>query len=96
MRDNAIANTAAQGILLNNAQGAITVQDNTMWQAGGEGVSLSNDRGQVDLLLARNQIVNNGAAVTDSDGVKLSLRNGATGAVTLANNTIKTANGAPD
>ncbi|XGW00906.1 MAG: right-handed parallel beta-helix repeat-containing protein (plasmid) [Leptolyngbya sp. BL-A-14] len=88
VRDNAIANTAAQGILLNNVQGTVTVQDNSIRQAGGEGFSLANDQGQVDLLLTRNQIENNGATATEGDGVKLALSSGATGNFTISNNTI--------
>ncbi|MBW4469869.1 MAG: right-handed parallel beta-helix repeat-containing protein [Stenomitos rutilans HA7619-LM2] len=88
VRDNVIANTAAQGILLNNVQGTVTVQDNSIRQAGGEGFSLANDQGQVDLLLTRNQIENNGATATEGDGVKLALSNGAMGNFTITNNTI--------
>lgn len=88
VRDNTIANTAEQGILLNNVQGQITVTDNTIGRAGLEGFSLNNNQGQVDLLLARNQITNNGAASLDGDGVSIDLRNNAVGNLTIANNTI--------
>lgn len=88
IRDNAIANTAAEGIALNNAFGAITITDNTIQGAQAEGVALSNNQGQVDLLLARNQITNNGAASVEGDGVSLELTNNATGNFTLANNAI--------
>ncbi|MBW4692178.1 MAG: right-handed parallel beta-helix repeat-containing protein [Lyngbya sp. HA4199-MV5] len=88
VRDNAIANTAAEGILFTNVQGTVTVQDNSIRQAGGEGFSLANDQGQVDLVLTRNQITNNGSTATEGDGVKLALRTGATGNFTITNNTI--------
>ena len=88
VRDNAIANTAGQGISLNNVQGAIAVIDNTIRQSGLEGFSLTNNQGQVDLLLARNQIANNGANAVDGDGVSIELRNNAAGNLTIANNTI--------
>ncbi|MDX2239098.1 MAG: right-handed parallel beta-helix repeat-containing protein [Leptolyngbyaceae cyanobacterium bins.302] len=88
VRDNAIANTAGEGILLNNVQGQVTIQDNTIRQAGGEGISLNNNQGQVNMLLTRNQIANNGATAVDGDGVNVELRNSATGNFTITNNTI--------
>lgn len=92
IRDNAIANTGLEGILLNNVQGPVTITDNTIQQARSSGVVLTNTQGQVDLLLARNQITNNGAA-TGGDGVSIALINNATGTATLTNNTL-TNNGA--
>ncbi|MBF2027079.1 MAG: right-handed parallel beta-helix repeat-containing protein, partial [Oscillatoriales cyanobacterium C42_A2020_001] len=88
VRDNAIANTGTQGILLNNVQGQVAITDNTIQQAGAEGVSLLNNAGQVDLLLTRNQISNNGSRAADGDGVNIELRNNAGGNVTITNNTI--------
>jgi len=88
VRDNAIANTGTQGILLTNVQGQVAITDNTIQQAGAEGVSLINNAGQVDLLLTRNQISNNGNRTTDGDGVNIELRNNAGGNFTITNNTI--------
>jgi hypothetical protein len=88
VRDNAIANTAAQGMLFTNVQGTLTVTDNTIQQAALEGFALNNTQGQVDLLLTRNQINNNGAAAIDGDGINVQLRTGATGNLTITNNTI--------
>jgi len=88
VRDNAIANTAAEGILLNNVQGQVAITDNTIQQSQAEGISLNNTQGQVDLLLTRNQITNNGVGAPDGDGVNLELRNNATGTFTITNNTI--------
>ena len=94
VRDNAIANSTAQGILLNNVQGPITITDNTIQQNALEGIALNNTQGQVDLLLARNQILNNGSAATDGDGVRLEFRNSASGNATIINNTIANNSGA--
>jgi hypothetical protein len=93
IRDNAIANTGLDGILLNNVQGPVTLTDNTIQQARGAGILVNNTLGQVDLLVARNQITNNGVALGE-DGVSVELRNNATGNVTIINNAIAN-NGTP-
>ncbi|MDX2228387.1 MAG: right-handed parallel beta-helix repeat-containing protein [Leptolyngbyaceae cyanobacterium bins.349] len=93
IRDNAIANTGTQGILLNNVSGPVAITDNTIQRAGAEGISLNNNQGQVDLLLTRNQILNSGRNSPDGDGVNLELRNNATGNFTVTNNTIANSSG---
>jgi Right handed beta helix region/Inverse autotransporter, beta-domain len=88
VRDNAIANTAAEGIRLTNVQGAVAITDNTIRQATLDGTALDNNQGQVDLTIARNQILNNGTGTANGNGVNVNLRNGATGTGTIIDNTI--------
>jgi len=88
IRENAIANSTAEGISLSNVSGQVAVTDNTISNSGREGFNLNNNLGQVDLVLAGNTITDNGALAADGDGVNVELRNDATGTFDLANNTI--------
>ncbi|MBE9127253.1 MULTISPECIES: right-handed parallel beta-helix repeat-containing protein [unclassified Coleofasciculus] len=88
IRENAIANAAAEGIALNNVTGQITLIDNTIRNSGGEGFNLSNNLGQVELRLVGTTITDNGSSAPDGDGVNLELRNNASGTFDLINNTI--------
>jgi hypothetical protein len=83
IRDNAIANTATHGIELTNLSGRSLIQNNSIRQAGLEGIFLQNSQGQVDLTIANNTISDNRA-----NGVAISLENAAQGTVALAQNTI--------
>ncbi len=88
VRDNAIANSAAEGILLNNVNGQVAVTNNTINNSSLEGFSLNNDAGQVDLTLTGNNISGNGASAADGDGVNIELRNTASGTFNVADNSI--------
>lgn len=88
VRDNAIANTASEGILLNNVTGQVAIANNTIDNSGAEGVSINNDRGEIELNLDNTRIANNGGSSNEGDGVKLELRNDARGTFNLSNNTI--------
>ncbi|MBD1841440.1 right-handed parallel beta-helix repeat-containing protein [Coleofasciculus sp. FACHB-64] len=92
IRDNAIANSASEGILLENVTGQILIQDNAIANSALEGFSLSNNQGQVNLILVKNTIANNGALANEGDGINLELRNTATGTFNISENTITGSN----
>ncbi|MBD1804226.1 right-handed parallel beta-helix repeat-containing protein [Microcoleus sp. FACHB-SPT15] len=88
IRENAIANSTAEGISLSNVSAQVEVTDNTISNSGREGFNLNNNLGEVELVLAGNTITDNGALAADGDGVNVELRNDATGTFDLTNNTI--------
>ncbi|MEP0808415.1 right-handed parallel beta-helix repeat-containing protein [Trichocoleus sp. ST-U2] len=92
IRDNAIANSASEGLLLENVTGQILIQDNAIANSALEGFSLSNNQGQVNLILVKNTIANNGALANEGDGINLELRNTATGTFNISENTITGSN----
>ncbi|MBD1944807.1 right-handed parallel beta-helix repeat-containing protein, partial [Coleofasciculus sp. FACHB-712] len=92
IRDNAIANSSGEGILLENVTGQILIQDNAIANSALEGFSLSNNQGQVNLILVKNTIANNGALANEGDGINLELRNTATGTFNISENTITGSN----
>jgi len=88
IRENAIANSTAEGISLNNVTGQVAITDNTINNSGREGFNLNNNSGQVELVLSGNTITDNGALAADGDGVNVELRNTASGTFDLADNII--------
>lgn len=88
IRENAIASSVSEGILLQNVTGQVAIANNTINNSGLEGFSLRNNQGQVTLLLTENSIANNGAAADDGDGVNVELSNSATGTFNIEKNAI--------
>lgn len=92
IRDNAIANSASEGILLENVTGQMLIRDNAIANSALEGLSLNNNQGQVNLILAKNTITDNGALANEGDGVNIELRNTAAGTFNISENTIANSN----
>jgi hypothetical protein len=88
IRDNAIANSTAEGISLTEVTGEVAIANNSITNSALEGVTLNNNSGQVELTLTNTQIAGNGESANDGDGVNLELRNTASGNFTLSNNII--------
>lgn len=88
IRENAIASSVSEGILLQNVTGQVAIANNTINNSGLEGFSLRNNQGQVTLSLTENSIANNGAAADDGDGVNVELSNSATGTFNIEKNAI--------
>ncbi len=93
VRDNEIANSARQGILLENVTGEVAIANNSINNSGSEGLSLENNAGQVDLTLSGNTIANNGSSANEGDGVKVELRDSAQGTFNIATNQISNNSG---
>ncbi|MBW4648778.1 MAG: right-handed parallel beta-helix repeat-containing protein [Kastovskya adunca ATA6-11-RM4] len=88
IRDNAIANSTAEGISLTEVTGEVAIANNSITNSALEGFTLNNNSGQVELTLTNTQIAGNGGSANDGDGVNLELRNTASGNFTLSNNII--------
>jgi len=86
IRDNVIANSTQQGILLTEVTGTITVTDNSIDTTGGignSGFALRNTAESVNLTIARNRIAN-----TTGNGIAISLTNTAEGTANISDNTL--------
>lgn len=89
IRDNIIRNSTrlnsselGQGILLTNVGGTIDITNNTITQNADNAISVSNNTGQVNLLVERNAIANN------LNAIRFGISGSATGTAQITNNSI--------
>lgn len=84
IRNSTIANSSelGQGILLTNVGGTIDITNNTITENADNAISISNNTGQVDLIIGRNAIANNLKAI------RFGISGSATGSGQITNNSI--------